>query len=85
MICDAHTQLSFVSIPNLMPLAFAVFILDLAGKAAPQSFIIRAMPTILYGVLYLAITSLFAILAIYATHRFGSRSKTRLWCVAMRR
>jgi hypothetical protein len=71
VIAAAGTQLTFGSFPNLMPLALAVLVLDAMSRFAPQSFIIRAMPTILYGVLYLTTTCLFGILALYAIERFA--------------
>lgn len=71
VIAAGQTQLTFGSIPNLMPLVLAVLILETASLFAPQSLIIRAIPAILYGVLYLAVTCLFGILALYTAQRFA--------------
>jgi membrane-associated phospholipid phosphatase len=64
------TELKFTALPNLMPLAMGVLVLDILSQFAPQTRLVTAVQSMLFGVLYLAITCFCAILAAYATQRF---------------
>jgi membrane-associated phospholipid phosphatase len=65
------TQLKFTALPNLMLLTVGVLVLDSLGQFAPQTPTVRAVQSMLFGVLYLAITCFCGILAAYATQRFS--------------
>jgi FtsH-binding integral membrane protein len=71
LITAIWTRLAFVDLPNMMPLVAAVFVLDVLCQFTAQSRNIRAIQTILHGVLYLAITCFCGVLAAYATQRFA--------------
>jgi membrane-associated phospholipid phosphatase len=72
------TQLKFLALPNLMPITVAVFALDIVSQFAPQTRIVRAVQTVLYGVLYLAITCFCGVLAAYSMQRFALPLQDRL-------
>jgi hypothetical protein len=65
------TQLKFAALPNMMPLTVGVLVLDILSQFAPQTPTVRAVQSMLFGVLYLAITCFCGVLAAYATQRFS--------------
>jgi hypothetical protein len=65
------TQLKFTALPNMLPLTLGVLVLDILSQFAPQTPIVRAVQSMLFGVLYLAISCFCGILAAYATQRFS--------------
>jgi membrane-associated phospholipid phosphatase len=65
------TQLKFTALPNLIPLVAGVLVLDILSQFTPSTRTVRAVQSMLFGVLYLAITCFCAILAAYATQRFS--------------
>jgi len=65
------TQLKFTALPNIMPLTMGVLALDILSRFAPQTHTVRAVQSMLFGVLYLAITCFCGILAAYATQRLS--------------
>lgn len=71
LIISVATKLAFLDLPNILPLVLAVVVLDVLSQFAPQTQIVRAVQTILYGVLYLVITCFCGVLAAYATQRFA--------------
>lgn len=71
LVLSLWTQLRFASLPNLLPLTAAVLAVDFACRFAPPTPTVRAVQTILYGILYLAITCFCGILAAYAAQRFA--------------
>ena len=65
------TQLKFAALPSMMPLTVGVLVLDILSQFAPQTPAVRAVQSMLFGVLYLAITCFCGVLAAYATQRFS--------------
>ena len=65
------TQLKFAALPSMMPLTVGVLVLDILSQFAPQTPTVRAVQSMLFGVLYLAITCFCGVLAAYATQRFS--------------
>ncbi len=65
------TQLKFTALPNLMPLIAGVLVLDVLSQFTLQTRTVGAVQSMLFGVLYLAITCFCAILAAYAAQRFS--------------
>ena len=55
----------------MLPFIAAVLLLDVWSQFAPQTRTVRAVQTLLYGVLYLAITCFCGVLAAYATQRLA--------------
>jgi len=71
VIISAGTTLAFLNLPNILPLVLGVMVLDGISQFAPQTRNILAVQTILYAILYLAITCFAGVLAAYATQRFA--------------
>jgi membrane-associated phospholipid phosphatase len=65
------TGLKFTALPSLMPLIAGVLVIDILSGFGPQTPAVRAVQSMLFGVLYLAITCFCAILAAYAAQRFA--------------
>jgi membrane-associated phospholipid phosphatase len=65
------TKFTLTSLPNIMWLVVYVVVLDVLSQFAPQTRIVEAVRTLLYGVLYLVITILCGVLAAYAIQRFA--------------
>ena len=65
------TKFTITSLPNILPLVVYVVVLDVITQLVPQSRIVEAVRTLLYGVLYLVITILCGVLAAYAMQRFA--------------
>jgi membrane-associated phospholipid phosphatase len=65
------TQLKFTALPNLMPFTVGALVLDILCQFAAQTRTVRAVQSMLFGVLYLAITCFCGVLAAYATQRFS--------------
>jgi membrane-associated phospholipid phosphatase len=65
------TNFTITSLPNILPLVLYVVVLDVITQVVPQSKIVEAVRTLLYGVLYLVITILCGVLAAYAMQRFA--------------
>jgi membrane-associated phospholipid phosphatase len=73
------TDLRFTALPSLMPLIAGVLVLDVLSQFGPQTRIVRAVQSMLFGVLYLAITCFCAILAAYALQRIALPLQDRLF------
>lgn len=71
VIISVTTTLAFLDLPNILPLVLGVLVLDGVSQLAPQTRNVLAVQTILYAVLYLAITSFVGVLAAYATQRLA--------------
>lgn len=71
LVISVVTRLSFAVLPNVFPLVGGVVVVDVASQFAPPSKIVRAVQTVLYGVLYLAITCICGVLAAYAMQRLA--------------
>jgi membrane-associated phospholipid phosphatase len=63
------TQFNLASLPNIVLLVVGIVVLDVVSQFAPQTRMVTAVQTILYGVLYLATTCVYGILAAYALQR----------------
>ena len=72
------TQLGFAFLPNLLPLTMGVLAIDIFCQFAPPTRTVRAVQSLLFGVLYLAITCFCGILAAYASQRFSLPLQDRL-------
>jgi membrane-associated phospholipid phosphatase len=79
VIASIATKFTLASLPNIMPLIVGVVVLDVPSRLVPQIRIVKALQTILYGVLYLAITILCGVLAAYAMQRFAFPLQDRLF------
>jgi membrane-associated phospholipid phosphatase len=71
IVASIATKFTFASLPNIVLLIVGVLVLDVISQLAPQTRIIEAAQTILYGVLYLVITCVCGVLAAYAIQRFS--------------
>jgi len=65
------TQFNLASLPNIVLLVVGIVILDVLSQRARQTRMVAALQTILYGLLYLATTCVYGILAAYALQRFA--------------
>jgi membrane-associated phospholipid phosphatase len=73
------TKFTFTSLPNILPLVVYVLVLDVLSQFAPQTRIVEAARTLLYGALYLIITVLSGVLAAYAMQRFAFPLRDQLF------
>jgi membrane-associated phospholipid phosphatase len=71
LVSSIATKFTLTSLPNIMWLVVYVVVLDVLSQFAPQTRIVEAVRTLLYGVLYLVITILCGVLAAYAIQRFA--------------
>lgn len=71
LIASLATKLVFASLPNIMPLVVGITVLDVLSRFAPQTRFVEAFQIVLYGILYLVITILCAVVAAYALQRFA--------------
>ena len=71
LIASLATKLVFASLPNIMPLIVGIIVLDVLSRFAPQTRFVEAFQIVLYGILYLVITILCAVVAAYALQRFA--------------
>jgi membrane-associated phospholipid phosphatase len=71
VLASLDTSFTLASLPNVMPLLVGIVALDGLSQLVPQPRIAQALQTVLYGVLYIAVTVLCAILAAYAMQRFA--------------
>jgi hypothetical protein len=71
VVASVATHFTFSALPNITLLVTGVVILDVATQYAPQSRMIVAIQTVLYGFLYLAVTIVCGVLAAYALQRFA--------------
>jgi len=71
VLVSIDTRFTLASLPNIMPLLVVIVALDGASRLVPHARIAETLQTVLYGVLYLAVTVLCAILAAYAMQRFA--------------
>src|SRR4029077_10057034 len=76
------TKFIFTSLPNIMPLVVGVVVLDIISQFVPQIRVVKAIQTVLYGVLYLSTTVLCGILAAYAMQRFAFPLQDQLFANA---
>ena len=79
VLVSIDTKFMLASLPNVMPLLVGVVALDGVSQFVPQPRIAQALQTVLYGILYLAITILCAILAAYAMQRFAFPLRDQLF------
>jgi membrane-associated phospholipid phosphatase len=79
LVASIATKFTFAALPDIMPLVIGVAILDVLSRLFPQTRFVEAVQTILYGVLYLAITILCGIVAAYAMQRFAFPLQDRLF------
>jgi hypothetical protein len=71
LIGSIATKFTLASLPNMILLVVGVLILDVLSQLVPQTRIIEAVQTVLYGVLYFAITCVCGVLAAYSLQRFA--------------
>jgi membrane-associated phospholipid phosphatase len=71
LIASMITKFSLASLPNVMPLIVGVVVLDVLIQFAPQTRIVEAVHTALYGILYLVLTVICGVLAAYSMQRFA--------------
>lgn len=65
------TGLRFTTLPNIVPLIAGVMLIDILSRFAPQTRLVTTVQTLLFGILYLAITCFCAVVAAYASQRLG--------------
>jgi hypothetical protein len=68
---SAATGFTLASLPNIILIICYIVILDTLTLFVPQTRIVGAVQTVLFGVLYLATTCVFGVLAAYSVQRFG--------------
>ena len=78
LFASVATKFSLTSLPTIIVLVVGVVALDVLSQFAPQTRIIEAFQTLLYGFLYLAITIVCGVLAAYAMQRFAFPLQDRL-------
>jgi hypothetical protein len=71
VLVSIDTRFTLASLPNVMPLLVGIVALDGASQLVPHARIAQTLQTVLYGVLYLAVTILCAVLTAYAMQRFA--------------
>jgi membrane-associated phospholipid phosphatase len=72
IVASLSTHFMLASLPNIVLLIIGILILDvLLLQFAPRIRIVEAVQSLLYGVLYLAITSVCAVLAAYSLQRLA--------------
>jgi len=71
LISSIITKFSLTSLPNIILLVIGVLILDVLCQFAPQTRVVEAVQTALYGFLYLAVTIVCGVLAAYSLQRFA--------------
>jgi len=71
VVASVATKFNLASLPNIVLLVLGVALLDVLSQLAPQTRLVRALQTALYGFLYLAVTIVCGVLAAYAMQRFG--------------
>lgn len=71
LLASIATKFDLASLPNIVLLVIGVMVLDVVSQYVPQTGVIRALQTALYGFLYLAITIVCGVLAAYAMQRFA--------------
>jgi hypothetical protein len=71
VVISVTTMLAFLDLPNILPLVLGVLVLDGVSQFVPQTQNVLAVQTILYAILYLAITCFAGVLAAYATQRLA--------------
>lgn len=81
-IASIATHLTFAALPDIAPLVLGVLAVDILSQFAPQTRIVAAVQMLLYGVLYLVITSFCGVLAAYATQRFAFPLQDRFFGIA---
>jgi membrane-associated phospholipid phosphatase len=71
LVSSMATRFTLASLPNIVLLVVFIVTLDVVSQFAPQTRVVQAVQTVLYGVLYLATTCVYGILAAYALQRFA--------------
>jgi hypothetical protein len=71
VISSIATKFDLASLPNIVLLVVGAVVLDVLIQLAPQTRIVVAIQTVLYGVLYLVTTCVCGVLAAYAMQRFA--------------
>jgi membrane-associated phospholipid phosphatase len=79
LIASIATKFVITSLPNILPLVVGVVVLDVLSQFVPQSRIVEALQTFIYGVLYVVITCVCGVLAAYAMQRFAFPLQDRLF------
>lgn len=79
LVFSLAAKLAFAALPNIAPLLLSVVVLDVVSQFAPQTRNVRAVQTILYGVLFLVVTCFCGVLAAYATQRLALPLQDRLF------
>lgn len=65
------TKFSLLSLTNIVPLILGIAVIDIVSRFAPQTRIVEAVQTALYGILYLVITCACGVFAAYALQRLA--------------
>lgn len=71
LVASTATKFTITSLPNIMPLIVGIVAVDIVSQFAPQTRIVEAVQTLIYGVLYLVTTVLCGVMAAYAMQRFA--------------
>ena len=71
LIASAAMQCTLASLPNVLPLIGGVVAVDLIRLVLPQTRFVDRLTTAAYGLLFLIVTCLFAVLAAYAMQRMA--------------
>lgn len=71
IVIPTSTRLTFAEIPDLTPLIVCTLALDIASQFAPQTHRVEAVQVTLYGILYIAIICICALIAGYGLQRLG--------------
>jgi hypothetical protein len=82
IIASLAKKFTLASLPNIIWLVAGVVVLDILIQFLPQVRIVEAVRTFLYGLMYLVITILCAVLAAYAMQRFAFPLQDRLFASA---
>lgn len=71
IVIPLSTNLTFAEIPNLAPLILCTLGLDIVSQFAPQTHRVEAVQVTLYGILYIAIICVCALIAGYGAQRLA--------------
>jgi membrane-associated phospholipid phosphatase len=82
LIASIATKFTIASLPNIMPLIVGIVGVDIVSQFAPQTRIVEAVQTLIYGVLYLVTTVLCGVMAAYAMQRFAFPLQDQLFANA---
>jgi hypothetical protein len=71
VLASIATKFTLTSLPNIILMVTGIVILDVLSQFAPQGPLIKAVQTVLYGVLYVLTAIVCGILAAYSLQRIG--------------